>query len=185
MRGCADADMTRVMVENGFDPLFSQHAVSIVRSMTERVKGEVASLGADYKAEPIRLPSGGRVRAHDRDVDIVFTLSNPNVAVIEGLLSDAECDKLIQLTSRPDEELGGGGSQERRQLPEQRAQERRLPLQPRRECHRAAAWSSASARSPACRWIAASRCRCSTTASAANTSRTRTSSIRRIPAARC
>ena len=99
MRGCADADMTRVMVENGFDDLFSRHAVSIVRSMTERVKGEVASLGADYKAEPIRLPSGGRVRAHDRDVDIVFTLSNPNVAVIEGLLAEAECDKLIQLTS--------------------------------------------------------------------------------------
>jgi prolyl 4-hydroxylase len=99
MRGCADADMTRVMVENGFDALFSQHAVSIVRSMTERVKGEVASLGTDYKAEPIRLPSGGRVRAHDRDVDIVFTLSNPNVAVVEGLLAEAECDKLIQLTS--------------------------------------------------------------------------------------
>jgi prolyl 4-hydroxylase len=97
MRGCADADMTRVMVENGFDPVFSQHAVSIVRSMTERVKGEVASLGADYKAEPIRLPDSGRVRAHDRDVDIVFTLSNPNVAVIDGLLADAECDKLIQL----------------------------------------------------------------------------------------
>jgi prolyl 4-hydroxylase len=91
--------MTRVMVENGFEPLFSQHAVSIVRSMTERVKGEVASLGADYKAEPIRLPGGGRVRAHDRDVDIVVTLSNPNVAVIEGLLSDTECDKLVQLTN--------------------------------------------------------------------------------------
>ena len=99
MRGCADGDMTRVMVENGFDPLFSQHAVSIVRSMTERVKGEVAALGADDKTAPIRLPSGGRVRAHDRDVDIVFTLSNPNVAVIEGLLADAECDKLIQLCS--------------------------------------------------------------------------------------
>ncbi len=67
--------------------------------MAERVNGEVASLGADYKAEPIRLPNGGRVRAHDRDVDIVVTLSNPNVAVIEGLLSEQECDKLVQLTN--------------------------------------------------------------------------------------
>jgi len=99
VRGCADDDMVKVMVSNGFDASFSGHAVSIVRSMAERVKGEVAALGTDYKAEPIRLPKDSRVRAHDRDVHIVFTLSNPNVAVIEGLLSDAECEKLIQLTS--------------------------------------------------------------------------------------
>jgi prolyl 4-hydroxylase len=97
MRGCADADMTRVMVENGFDTVFANHAVGIVRSMTERVKGEVNLLGTDYQAEPLRLPEDARVRAHDRDVEIVFTLRNPNVAVIDGLLSDAECDKLVQL----------------------------------------------------------------------------------------
>ena len=99
MRGCADADMTKVMAENGFDTAFAAHAVGIVRSMTERVKGEVSVLGADYKAEPMRLPPASRVRAHDRDVNIVFTLFNPNVAVIDGLLSEAECDKLIQLTN--------------------------------------------------------------------------------------
>ncbi|MBA3477028.1 MAG: 2OG-Fe(II) oxygenase [Lautropia sp.] len=100
MRGCADADMTKVMVENGFDPTFSIHAIGIVRSMSERVKGEVgAALGTDFKVEPIRLPAGARVRAHDRDVNIVFTLNNPNVAVIDGLLSEAECDKLMQLTN--------------------------------------------------------------------------------------
>ena len=99
MRGCADADMTKVMAQNGFDPAFATHAVGIVRSMTERVKGDLRTAGADYKAEPIRLPPASRVRAHDRDVNIVFTLTNPNVAVIDGLLSDAECDKLIQLTN--------------------------------------------------------------------------------------
>ncbi len=99
MRGCVDADMHRVMVENGFDPLFATHALGVVRSMTERVKGQVAAIGADYKAEPIRLQAGSRIRAHDRDVSIVFTLANPNVAVIDGLLADAECDKLIQLTN--------------------------------------------------------------------------------------
>jgi len=98
MRGCVDADMTKVMVENGFDAVFVDHAIGIVRSMSERVKGEVGALGTDYKAEPIRLPAGSKFRAHDRDVQIVFTLTNPNVAVIDGLLSEAECDKLIQLT---------------------------------------------------------------------------------------
>ena len=99
MRGCVDADMAKVMVENGFDAAFATHAVGIVRSMTERVKGDVAALGSEYKAEPIRLPGGSRIRAHDRDVYIVFTLTNPNVAVIDGLLSEAECDKLTQLTN--------------------------------------------------------------------------------------
>lgn len=99
MRGCADADMTKVMLDNGFEPVFASHAIGIVRVMTERVKGEVAALNGEYKAEPMRLPANGRVRAHDRDVHIVFTLNNPNVAVIDGLLSEAECDKLIQLAS--------------------------------------------------------------------------------------
>src|SRR5690606_34471186 len=66
MRGCVDADMHKVMVENGFDPLFATHAIGVVRSMTERVKGQVVAVGADYKAEPIRLPARPRVRAHDR-----------------------------------------------------------------------------------------------------------------------
>ena len=99
MRGCVDADMHRVMVENGFDSLFATHALGVVRSMTERVKGQVVAVGTDYKSDPIRLPATPRVRAHDRDVSIVFALANPNVAVIDGLLSDAECEKLIQLTN--------------------------------------------------------------------------------------
>lgn len=99
MRGCADADMTKIMSDNGFDPVFAGHAIGVVRAMTERVKGEVAALETEYKAQPMRLPANGRVRAHDRDVHIVFTLTNPNVAVIDGLLSDVECDKLIQLTN--------------------------------------------------------------------------------------
>lgn len=102
MRGCVDADMTKVMTDNGFDAAFATHAVGIVRSMTERVKGDagaMSALGAEYKAEPIRLPAGSRVRAHDRDVNIVFTLTNPNVAVIDGLMSEAECEKLVQLTN--------------------------------------------------------------------------------------
>ena len=99
MRGCVDADMARVMVENGFDSSFAAHAVGIVRSMTERVKGDLGAFGTDYKAEPIRIPPGARIRVHDRDVNVAMTLANPNIAVLDGFLSETECDKLIQLTS--------------------------------------------------------------------------------------
>lgn len=102
MRGCAQEDMVKIMLENGFEPTFAGHAIGIVRSMTERVRnspaaGELAGPATAYQT--IRLPAGARVRAHDRDVNIVFTLANPNVAVLDGLLSEAECDKLIQLSS--------------------------------------------------------------------------------------
>ena len=55
MRGCADGDMTRVMVENGFDPLFSQHAVSIVRSMTASTFRNATSTEAFQEAFEGRL----------------------------------------------------------------------------------------------------------------------------------
>lgn len=100
MRGCAEADMLKVMADNGFDPLFSRHAVSVVRAMADRLKASGAGPAlAEYKSDPIRLPSGTVVRAHDRDVRIAMMLTNPNVALIDGLLSEQECDRLIQLTA--------------------------------------------------------------------------------------
>ena len=57
MRGCAEADMLKVMAENGFEPLFSRHAIGVVRSMAERLKASGGAPPAeDYKADPIRLP---------------------------------------------------------------------------------------------------------------------------------
>jgi prolyl 4-hydroxylase len=100
MRGCVEADMLKVMADNGFEPLFSRHAIGVVRSMAERLKANGGAPPAEeYKADPIRLPPGTVVRAHDREVRIAMVLANPNVALIDGLLSEQECDKLIQLTS--------------------------------------------------------------------------------------
>lgn len=100
MRGCTEADMMKVMVENKFDPDFSRHAIGVVRSMADRLQSAGGlPAGADYKADPIRLPAGTIVRAHDRDVRVAMMLVNPNVALIDGLLSEQECDKLIQLTA--------------------------------------------------------------------------------------
>ena len=100
MRGCAEPDMLKVMAENNFEPVFSKHAIAVVRSMAERLQAAGGlPAGADYKADPIRLPPGTVIRAHDRDVRVAMLLLNPNVALIDGLLSEQECDKLIQLTS--------------------------------------------------------------------------------------
>jgi prolyl 4-hydroxylase len=99
VQGCIDVDMVKVMVENGFEPVFSAHAISVVRAMTERVRQQVPGMLTDYQADAIRLPASGRVRAADREVQIGFVLRNPNVALIENLLSEDECAKMIQLSA--------------------------------------------------------------------------------------
>ena len=100
VRGCAEAELQKVMVENGFDPIFSRHAIRIVGAMAERVKTSPnAAMLTDYQADPIRLPAGTRIRAHDREVRIAMVLVNPNVALIDGLLSEQECDRLIQFSA--------------------------------------------------------------------------------------
>lgn len=104
VRGCADADLQRMMVDGGFDAQFARVAISVVRSMTERVQQQAPallaeSMSAQYKADPIRLPAGARARAHDRDIDIGFTLSDPNVALLINVLSDDECKRLIELSA--------------------------------------------------------------------------------------
>ncbi|MGE0310482.1 MAG: 2OG-Fe(II) oxygenase [Lautropia sp.] len=100
VRGCTEADMLKVMRDNGFEPVFAQHAIRIVSAMAERVKSAPnAAMLTDYQADPIRLPAGTRLRAHDREVRIAMLLANPNVALIDGLLSEQECDKLIQLAA--------------------------------------------------------------------------------------
>lgn len=113
VNGVADADLLATMVDSGFDTNFSEASISVIRSMTERVQSTNPSLLQEYRSEPLILPrgpgstqlspgeavNGNRVRVADREVNIVFTLSNPNIAVIEGILSEQECDKLIQFSN--------------------------------------------------------------------------------------
>ncbi len=99
VRGCSDADMMRTMRDNGFDEQYARVAISVVRSMTERVQQNSPSLLTDYKADRIRLPASPRIRAGDREVQVGFTMSDPNVALLIDVLSEDECSKLIQLSA--------------------------------------------------------------------------------------
>ena len=109
LRGCERADMQRIMVENGFDPVFARHAIEIIGSMGERVRdlpeggraaaGQQGARRQRYQASPIRLISQlPRFTVADREVELAAVMSNPNIAVIRGLLSDEECDEVIRLS---------------------------------------------------------------------------------------
>jgi prolyl 4-hydroxylase len=97
--GVVDSELVKGLTDKGFSPDYATCAVAVIRSMTERVQANNPALLESYVPDPIRLPAHrGKVRAADRDVEIVFTLSNPNLAVIRNILSPEECAKLIQLS---------------------------------------------------------------------------------------
>lgn len=97
-RGCVEADMTKVMVENGFDASYAANAISVIRDMARRVQAANIDIGAiaTYRCEPIRLPDLANVRSHGQSVGIGFVMTDPNVALLEDLLSPAECEELIE-----------------------------------------------------------------------------------------
>lgn len=50
--------------------------------------------------EPVLTPGQTRVQAHDREVRVLLSMRNPRVMVFGGLLSDEECDAMVDL-ARP------------------------------------------------------------------------------------
>lgn len=98
MRGCADADLLAAMRGEGFDEHYSRVAIAVVRSMTERVSRDNPAALDPYAAEPIRLADANHIVAADRQVAISLLVQDPNIAVLEGLLSLAECDELVALS---------------------------------------------------------------------------------------
>ena len=112
-RGCDDAGLAAVMVESGFESRYARIVTATVRSMVERVRAQGVELlphspdavdlaegrragEGRYRADPARLPAASGARAHDREVSIRFALADPNVALLDGLLSPDECARLIR-----------------------------------------------------------------------------------------
>lgn len=97
-RGCVEADMATVMIDNGFDPVYSAHAISVMRDMARRITAANIDLGAlrAYRCEPIRIPAVGALETQGNSVGIGFVMTDPNVALLEDLLSPADCEELIE-----------------------------------------------------------------------------------------
>jgi prolyl 4-hydroxylase len=86
------------MREAGFDDGYARVAISVMRSMTERVKQQNPAVLGEYVPDPIRLPAAGTAfRVADRDVRLSMVLANPNVALVDDLLTGQECEQLIRM----------------------------------------------------------------------------------------
>ena len=99
-RGCTPQSLVDDMVRNHFDPVFARAAVNGVMSgpftATAQMQAKAANQAAGYVYEKPRLHGGNLIRTFDRDVRIVMRVRRPLIAVLDGVLSDEECEELIR-----------------------------------------------------------------------------------------
>ena len=103
-RGCAPQSLIDDMVRNHFDPVFARAAVNGVMSgpfvaPVAAVAAVQAKPASGYTYETPRLHAGNLIRTSDRDVRIVTRVQRPMIAVLDGVLSEEECDELIRRSS--------------------------------------------------------------------------------------
>ncbi|GLQ50786.1 2OG-Fe(II) oxygenase [Dyella flava] len=101
-RGCAPQALIDDMVRNRFDPIFARAAVNGVMTNSGPMTApfeEKPKAAAGYAYEKPRLPAGNLIRTSDRDVRIVTRVHRPMIAVLDGVLSEEECDELIRLSA--------------------------------------------------------------------------------------
>lgn len=98
-RGCAPQSLIDDMVRNHFDPVFARAAVNGVMSgpfvATTKPQPQ-AQPAVGYVYEKPRLHAGNLIRTSDRDVRVVTRVIRPMIAVLDGVLSEEECDELIR-----------------------------------------------------------------------------------------
>jgi prolyl 4-hydroxylase len=105
-RGCSPAALVGSMVERSFEPQIARGLIdAFVRARGAGVDPPAESLALDlpapeYRYETARLAPGSAISTPDRTVRVLTRTERPVLAVLEGVLSAAECDELIEL-SRP------------------------------------------------------------------------------------
>jgi len=97
--GCRPEDVLAAMRASGWDDEVAVRGLedTLSQFLAERTNGvDPAAL-----PEPLPVPepnldgSPARVRAGDREVQVLLTLHHPRIVLFGGLLSDDECDELI------------------------------------------------------------------------------------------
>lgn len=101
-RGCAAESLIRDMLRENFDPTYARSTV-LALAAGGRAAVELparapraAPVPNAYTYETPRLPAGNRIRTFDREVPVLLRVDKPVVAILGNVLSDAECDELIQ-----------------------------------------------------------------------------------------
>lgn len=103
-RGCSVESMVESMVKDNYDPAFASHCVkqlALPAGNQVPINSEPTAVSRQqhYQCEPARLQNHGRIiHTNDRDVRVTFRMSDPLVVLLENLLSNDECDELVDIS---------------------------------------------------------------------------------------
>jgi prolyl 4-hydroxylase len=98
----ADA-LVQSMCAAGYQRNFAREAVelALAKFATDRAAGDKAQeAAAPVDTTTILAQSPNAIETSDRKVDILFALNAPRIVLFGGLLSDEECDELIEASRR-------------------------------------------------------------------------------------
>lgn len=105
-RGCNFASMVDAMVRAGFDAPFAKQSIQQratgggvqMASASVAQPGLVAAQGGSYVFEAPRMQHKGNVlQTQDHAVRLAFRMAQPVVALLDNLLTEQECDALVEL----------------------------------------------------------------------------------------
>jgi len=94
-RGCTVQALVEDMCRSGFEPAFAHDTVTAL-ARGQMPATPVTADVARHVAAPPRLPAGNVIHTHDRDVRVLLRVTAPAIAVLDAVLTDAECDELIR-----------------------------------------------------------------------------------------
>ena len=92
-RGCDPHMLIGDMVRSGFDADAARSAVLSTRP------GEAAAVSTGYVYDTPHLAASNVIHLPDRDVRVTLRIERPTIALIDGLLSEEECDDLVRLSA--------------------------------------------------------------------------------------
>lgn len=91
-RGCDPKSLIADMVRDRFDAAVASEAVFSMAAQHD----SSPPTEAPYVYEQPRFSSANVIRTPDRDVRVVMRIERPMIAIVDGLLSDEECDELVR-----------------------------------------------------------------------------------------
>jgi prolyl 4-hydroxylase len=96
------ADIEQAMRAAGYDGGFARQAVELALAQPQRASpaGRQSQVVATSAAAQVAAGPGNTVTTSDRTVEILMTLSSPRIVLFGGLLSEHECEQMIEASRR-------------------------------------------------------------------------------------
>lgn len=97
-RGCTRQSMIESMVQAQFDATFAAACIARMADSEMNMAQTTAARALSnesYRYEPSRVASGNTIALSDGPVKVALRLSRPDVVLVDGFMSDTECEQLI------------------------------------------------------------------------------------------